>query len=372
MSAGSKVGSLGWARRQALGWSLGLSGSPGGWPGLAEALAAMEFVQADPIRAPARAQDLILRHRVAGYHAGDLDRAYPDLDVDEDYLYAYGYVARRLRSLLHPRSDPKGQGGRHVPRGRAAEVMAFVRERGPVHPREVGAHFGVKRVRNDWGGQSVATTRMLEQLRYYGVLRVARRENGVRVYEAAPPLPEPLDPAYRLRAAVLLVARTLAPVPEPSLRPPVNMLGYALRGVGGRRTVVRDLLASGDLVSREVDGLTYLWPADLSPVEADPPDGVRFLAPFDPVVWDRPRFEHMWGWAYRFEAYVPAPKRRLGYYAMPLLWRDRVIGWANCARGASGLQVDVGFVEARPKAKRFTVALDEEIARLEAFLGGAE
>ena len=59
---------------------------------------------------------------------------------------------------------------------------------------------------------------------------------------------------------------------------------------------------------------------------------MRLLAPFDPVVWDRRRFELFWGWAYRFEAYTPAPKRKLGYYALPLLWRDRVIGWANVGR----------------------------------------
>ena len=58
-------------------------------------------------------------------------------------------------------------------------------------------------------------------------------------------------------------------------------------------------------------------------------DTVRLLTPFDPVVWDRARFELLWGWVYRFEAYTPAPKRKLGYYALPLLWRDRVIGWGN-------------------------------------------
>ena len=48
-------------------------------------------------------------------------------------------------------------------------------------------------------------------------------------------------------------------------------------------------------------------------------DTVRLLTPFDPVVWDRDRFEMFWGWQYRFEAYVPAAKRRLGYYALPML-----------------------------------------------------
>jgi hypothetical protein len=53
------------------------------------------------------------------------------------------------------------------------------------------------------------------------------------------------------------------------------------------------------------------------------------LAPFDPIVWDRRRFELLWGWAYRFEAYTPIVKRKLGYYALPLLFRDQVTGWAN-------------------------------------------
>ena len=58
------------------------------------ALDRLGFVQADPIRAPARAQDLTLRHRVTGYRAGDLERAYQDLDVHEDFFVNYGFVSR--------------------------------------------------------------------------------------------------------------------------------------------------------------------------------------------------------------------------------------------------------------------------------------
>ena len=74
---------------------------------------------------------------------------------------------------------------------------------------------------------------------------------------------------------------------------------------------------------------------------------VRLLAPFDPVVWDRRRFELLWGWTYRFEAYTPAPKRKLGYYALPLLWRDRVIGWANVSVVDGQMQADVRYVAGR-------------------------
>ena len=80
-----------------------------------------------------------------------------------------------------------------------------------------------------------------------------------------------------------------------------------------------------------MDNVDWFWPATerLGQRSTGPPGTVRLLAPFDPVVWDRRRFELFWGWAYRFEAYTPPAQRRLGYYALPLLWRDRVIGWAN-------------------------------------------
>jgi uncharacterized protein YcaQ len=91
---------------------------------------------------------------------------------------------------------------------------------------------------------------------------------------------------------------------------------------------------------------------------------VRFLAPFDPVVWDRRRFEHLWAWRYRFEAYTPVAKRLRGYYAMPLLWHDSVVGWANAR--ADG--VDVGFVDKPPADSEFQSELDQEISRLRTFL----
>jgi len=72
---------------------------------LRRAIARMRFVQADPIRAPARAQDLILRHRVKGYRTGDLDRSYVSLRIEEDTFVNYGFVTRELQTLMHPRPD---------------------------------------------------------------------------------------------------------------------------------------------------------------------------------------------------------------------------------------------------------------------------
>ena len=124
------------------------------------------FVQADPIRSPARAQDLTLRHRVPGYRAGDLERHYAALDIEEDFFVNYGFLSRDVYSLMHPR----GGFGRWPSPGpkKAAAVLDFVRQRGRVHPREVDAFFSHGSVTNYWGGSSSATTHLLDHLHYRG------------------------------------------------------------------------------------------------------------------------------------------------------------------------------------------------------------
>jgi uncharacterized protein len=69
---------------------------------LKRALHRLGFVQADPIRAPARAQDLMLRHRVKDYRAGDLERQYAKLGIEEDFFVVYGFLTRSLQALMHP------------------------------------------------------------------------------------------------------------------------------------------------------------------------------------------------------------------------------------------------------------------------------
>jgi uncharacterized protein len=336
---------------------------------LARAIAEVGFVQSDPIRSPARAQDLILRHRVAEYRAGDLERRYSSLAAEEDYLYAYGFMPRRIRKFLYPRPDRGRPDRPFVPTGLAADVLAFVRERGPTHPAVLAAQFGRKRAVNGWGGVSTASTRALQQLHYHGLLRVQRRERGVRVYEATTVDGESIDPARRLRELVLLVTRVLAPVPEATLRAVLARFIYIVPDTRSRIGTIEALLAEGRLEADVVDGVKYLWPAGLLDRQlTDAPREVRFLAPFDPIVWDRRRFEHLWGWAYRFEAYVPERDRRLGYYAMPLLWMDRVVGWVNCTGAADRLQVRAGFLAGKPKERDFRPAFDREVARMEHFL----
>jgi uncharacterized protein YcaQ len=118
-----------------------------------------------------------------------------------------------------------------------------------------------------------------------------------------------------------------------------------------------------------VDDVDWYWPAEEDVARFEFPGTVRFLTPFDPVVWDRDRFELLWGWLYRFEAYTPAPKRKLGYYAMPLLWRDRVIGWANLSVEKGRLKSEFGYIKSRaPNDRSFRRELEAELDRMRSFL----
>jgi len=318
------------------------------------------FVQADPIRSPARAQDLILRQRVKNYRAGDLERRYASLGLEEDFLYAYGFMSRRVWEDLHPRqARDLSQTERRV--------LEIVTKHKQIHPRELEVYFGRERQVNAWGGYSKATTRILHSLHYRGLLRVAGRENGVRLYESPGPAHLPADPQERLRRLVLVIASILAPVPDTSLRSAISLLGRGAPSLQGRRTIVPDLLRSGDLQSEVVDGIRYVWPAGRT-VRRKPQEAVRFLAPFDPVVWDRRRFEHLWGWPYRFEAYTPLPKRKLGYYAMPMLWRNDVVGWVNISNVQGNFRVESGFAKGAVNAKPFRSAFDAEADCFRTFL----
>ena len=122
----------------------------------------------------------------------------------------------------------------------------------------------------------------------------------------------------------MLVAGILAPVLTVGLGGALSLMASRNPGLGPMNKVVRTLLAGGELEREKVDGETYVWPAESAGGDGPlPVRDVRLLAPFDPMVWDRRRFEHLWGWNYRFEAYTPPSKRRLGYYALPMLWARR-------------------------------------------------
>ncbi len=340
---------------------------------LLAAIRRLGFVQADPIRAPARAQDLTLRHRVKDYRAGDLERRYARLPVEEDCLVNYGFLPREHLALMHPRVSSRLWDA--STRRKAAEVLAFVQSRGAVHPREVEQAFAHGRVTNYWGGTSNASTHLLDGMHYRGMLRVQRRDSGTRIYAVANHASTDDGETARVqRAASLLdlIVRKYAPLPSASLTYLARLLGYGAPHLAKQIQIALQQ-ARAQLPGCTIDGTTWFWPVDENPrsrrYRVD--EQVRLLAPFDPVAWDRRRFELLWGWAYKFEAYTPAAKRRFGYYALPLLWRDQAIGWANVSVQDGRLQPDFGYAGRSPaKDPAFRNALEDELERMTWFLAG--
>src|SRR5262249_50031748 len=136
-----------------------------------------------------------------------------------------------------------------------------------------------------------------------------------------------------------IVVSTYAPVPASSLGMVVGRLRYA---APQWRHLLKAALARAKkrLAHARTDTVEWYWPAG-EEVSLDlPASSARLLAPFDPVVWDRRRFELLWGWPYRFEAYTPTRLRKFGYYALPVLCRNRVVGWANVRAANGNLHAD--------------------------------
>jgi uncharacterized protein len=339
---------------------------------LGRAIGKLGFVQADPIRAPARAQDLTLRHRVLNYTVGDLERRYPKLSIEEDFFVNYGFLPRSHHGLMHPRVPKAAWPPARMKKAQA--VLEFIREHGPAHPRLVDAHFEHGKVTNWFGGSSNATTHLLDDMHYRGMLRIARRESGTRIYAVREPVteaPDDVTASARFDALVDVVMNKYAPLTAAGLGHLMSLLCGGAPQWRFERTAALER-AKQRFTRFRLDGIDWYWPGAESPRSARwrLDDEVRLLTPFDPVVWDRRRFAILWNWSYRFEAYTPAPKRKLGYYALPLLWRDRVIGWGNLSVTEGSLRSTFGYVDrGAPRDIAFHAGLEAELARINLFLG---
>ena len=339
---------------------------------LSRAIARLGFLQADPLRAPARAQDLILAHRVENYRAGELERRYPRLGFEEVFFINYGFLPRQTLTLLHPRGAPRANDSWDAKmHGLAREMLAFVRERGRVRAKEAQAHFEHGSIKR-WGANLNVSAYLLEGLHHRGLLRVTHRDAGTRTYQAVEYGTEDDNPEARLaRASELLdiVVRLYAPLPAASL---TYLCRLMRQGVSHLDAEIRQVQERAESLyaHTEVDGVRWLWPQEEKPksIRHRVDDKLRFLAPFDPLVWDRRRFQLLWGWEYKFEAYVPARMRRMGHYAMPMLWGEEMLGWGNFRVVKGRLQHELGFAGPRPRSRDFQRALADALQRMHAFL----
>ena len=250
-----------------------------------------------------------------------------------------------------------------------AEVLAQVRDRGPLAASELTAER--PRRSGPWWDWS-DSKRALEWLFWSGRVTAARRRRFERLYD----LPERVLPAKVLaaptpapdeaqRELLRIAARSLGVAAERDLR------DYFRLSAAEAKPRLAELVEAGDLVEVEVEGWGrtrgYLWPGARIPRRVE---ATALLGPFDSLIWERNRVERIFGFAFRLEIYVPAPKRRHGYYVLPFLLGDRLVARVDLKadRAAGVLRLNALHLEPGAPAET-TEALEAELRRLGGWLG---
>jgi uncharacterized protein len=302
-------------------------------------------LQFDPLEVAGRNHDLVLLARIDGYQRSWTDHwLYEDRRLYETYNKGLSIVPvaelpffRFVWDRARTRHDASAF-DEHAPL--VEELLGRIREHGELLPRDVGAREAI-----DWYWRPTNQVRaILEALAEAGTLGISRREGNLRVY----------DLAERLFPADVLADR------RPTHEQQAHRLLSRYRGngllgssgnqelwVGGtgyaadRAAVREELIADGRLLPVEVEGVrgqrfvvgdeaVLVDQAEREVRDGEPPGGaepgVAFLAPLDPFCWDRDLLRRLFDFDYVWEVYVPEPKRRWGYYVLPILYGDRLVG----------------------------------------------
>jgi uncharacterized protein YcaQ len=299
-------------------------------------------LQFDPLEVAGRNHDLTLLARVAGYRRSWTDDLlYRDRLLYETYNKMLSLVPTaqlpwyRITWDRNRRGHEGGAFDEHAPL--VEELLDRIRDHGPLSSTDVAPRAAI-----DWYWRPTNQVRaLLEALGEAGILGISRREGNRRIY----------DLVERLFPADLLAQHR----PErDQLRHKLlsRFRGTGLLGASGESTIWAgtgsaaeraslrsELLELGAIVAVDVEGLrgprfvmgdelAILAAAEAEAAAGRPMDdaGATFLAPLDPLAWDRDLLLRLWGFDYRWEVYVPAAKRRWGYYVLPLLYGDRFVG----------------------------------------------
>jgi uncharacterized protein len=332
---------------------------PAGPDGIMAVFERLGSIQFDPIEIAGRNHDLVLLARVAGYRREMTDRLlYEDRALFETYNKGLSLVPTaelpwyRLAWDRARRRHDAETFDVHAPL--VDELLGRIRETGPMSSIDVEPRAAI-----DWYWRPTNQVRaLLEALAESGILGLARRDGNRRVYD----LIERLYPAglfereipvrdrfrhkllSRYRAHGLLGLSGSAELwigTSPRVDGQTGLDDGMPRGAAGRRELQAELVASGLLVPVAIEGirgprfvlseeLPRLEQAEREVAAGTSPGGsapgVAFLAALDPLVWDRDFLRTLYGFDYIWEVYVPAAKRRWGYYVLPVLFGDRLVG----------------------------------------------
>ncbi len=311
-------------------------------------------IQFDPLAIAGRTHDLVLHARVAGYEPAWCDLLYERREIFEAY--------NKGLSLVPTSAFPwfRGNLSRSAPRilaenaDAAARVLERIRTEGPLSSLDFERERGAT---TDWFGMPTNVVRaVLEAYAVTGVLGLARRDGNRRYYDLLERLLPadvlarklPLEEQLRYKLLSRYRAHGLLGVGGADV---FGGLGYAkpderLPGYPGRNALREQLIADGALVPVDVEGVRgkrYVLKDEVALLESPPkaPPTVAFLPPFDPLVWDRVLLGSLFHFDYVWELFIPPAKRRWGWYVLPLLFGDRLVGRIEPRIDRAGRRVEM-------------------------------
>ncbi|WP_240044368.1 winged helix-turn-helix domain-containing protein [Nocardioides albidus] len=343
-------------------------------------LARTGVLQVDSVNVLQRAHFMPLYSRMGPYDVGLLQRAASGRDrrVVEYWAHVQAFMPVELwPAMRHRMDDYRTRRGKWftVEEGDALEValVAEITERGASTARQLDD--GLPRSKDHWGWNWSRTRRMLDYLYMTGELAIAGRNSQ---FEIRYDLPERVLPAAVLAAPAMSASEAHVELVRRAARSHGVASAHCLADyfrirVGEARTAIAELVAAGELEPVEVQG--WRRPAYLHRDARLPRriGGRALLSPFDPVVWERDRAEALFEFLYRIEIYTPAHQRVHGYYVLPFLLGDRIVGRVDlkAERATGRLLVQSAWTE--PHAPAETAAeLAVELTRLAGWLGLGE
>ena len=346
---------------------------------LRRALAHTGLLQIDSVNVLQRAHYLPMFSRLGPYPVSLLDRmAYRDREMFE----YWGHEAALLPIALHPlmrwrmkRAEQLLDKWGHIQKvvrerpEYIEHVRELVRQHGPATAGELAEDE--KRSKDNWGWNWSDTKVVLEYLFYSGAVTAAERRNFERVYDLTERvlpraiLDAPTPDGETAHRELLFIAATCAGIGTAG-----DLADYFRLTVPQARPRLDELVEDGRLSRVEVQG----WRQPAYVVSGAPiPRRVEaraLLAPFDPLIWERDRTERLFGFRYRIEIYVPAPKRVHGYYVLPFLLGDRLVARVDLKSDRQNRRLLVQSAWAEPDAPEHTAEeLVEELTAMAQWLG---
>jgi uncharacterized protein YcaQ len=307
----------------------------GGSDGVLEVFRKLGSIQFDPIAVAGRNHDLVLHARVAGYEPAWCDELYERREIFEATNKALSFVPTGefpwFRHVMG-RKGPRFHNAALADNAAVAErVLERIRAEGPLSSRDFESEAGA--TKNWFGMPENAVRSVLEAYTVTGAIGLARRDGSVRYYD----LLERLLPGEVLAQKV--------PEHEQLLHKLLSRYrAHGLLGAGGaggtfdrianpdvRRALHGELVERGAIVPVEVEGVRtrrFVLPEEMALLEEppEPTPSVAFIPPFDSLLWDAALLASLFEFEYVWEGFFKAEKRRWGYYVLPILFGDRLVG----------------------------------------------